>query len=82
MCIRDRSKIDAENRLSIFNYANLEKLELDLSKNKNNKNDTESELESIDLERDSIAESMSESIKSIQSTLNQISAVHYVIALE
>ena len=77
-----QSKIDAENRLSIFNYANLEKLELDLSKNKNNKNDTESELESIDLERDSIAESMSESIKSIQSTLNQISAVHYVIALE
>ena len=34
-----QSKIDAENRLSIFNYANLEKLELDLSKNKNNKND-------------------------------------------
>ena len=77
-----QSKIDAENRLSVFNYANLEKKELDLSKNKNNKNDTESELESIDLERDSIAESMSESIKSIQSTLNQISAVHYVIALE
>ena len=53
-----------------------------MSKNKNNKNDTESELESIDLERDSIDESMSESIKSIQSTLNQISAIHYVIALE
>ena len=77
-----QSKIDAENRLSVFNYANLEKKELDLSKNKNNKNDTESELESIDLERDSIDESMSESIKSIQSTLNHISAVHYVIALE
>ena len=77
-----QSKIDAENRLSIFNYANLEKLELDLSKSKNNKNDTESELESIDLETDSIAESMSESIKSIQSTLNHISAIHYVIALE
>jgi len=77
-----QSKIDAENRLSIFNYANLEKLELDLSKNKNNKNDTESELESIDLERDSIDESMSESIKSIQSTLNHISAVHYNIELE
>jgi len=53
-----------------------------LSKSKNNKNDTESELESIDLETDSIAESMSESIKSIQSTLNHISAIHYVIALE
>ena len=77
-----QSKIDAENRLSIFNYANLEKLELDLSKSKNNKNDTESELESFDLETDSIAESMSESIKSIQSTLNHISAIHYVIALE
>ena len=77
-----QSKIDAENRLSVFNYANLEKLELDLSKSKNNKNDTESELESIDLETDSIAESMSESIKSIQSTLNHISAIHYVIALE
>ena len=77
-----QSKIDAENRLSIFNYANLEKLELDLSKSKNNKNDTESELESIELERDSITESMSESIKSIQSTLNQISAIHYVIELE
>ena len=77
-----QSKIDAENRLSVFNYGDLEKKELDLSKNKNNKNDTESELESIDLERDSIAESMSEYIKSIQSTLNQISAVHYVIALE
>jgi len=77
-----QSKIDAENRLSVFNYANLEKLELDLSKSKNNKNDTESELESIDLETDSIAESMSESIKSIQSTLNHISAIHYVIELE
>ena len=77
-----QSKIDAENRLSVFNYANLEKKELDLTKNKNNKNDTESELESFDLERDSITESMSESIKSIQSTLNQISAIHYVIELE
>jgi len=77
-----QSKIDAENRLSIFNYANLEKLELDLSKSKNNKNDTESELESIDLETDSIAELMSESIKLIESILNQISAIHYVIALE
>ena len=77
-----QSKIDAENRLSVFNYANLEKKELDLSKNKNNKNDTESELESIDLERDSIDDSMSESIKSIQSTLNHISAVHYNIELE
>ena len=74
-----QSKIDAENRLSVFNYANLEKKELDLTKNKNNKNDTESELESFDLERDSITESMSESIKSIQSTLNHISAVHYNI---
>ena len=77
-----QSKIDAENRLSIFNYANLEKLELDLSKSKNNKNDTESELESIELERDSITESMSESIKLIELTLNQISAIHYVIELE
>ena len=77
-----QSKIDAENRLSVFNYANLEKLELDLSKSKNNKNDTESELESIDLETDSIAELMSESIKLIESILNQISAIHYVIALE
>jgi len=77
-----QSKIDAENRLSVFNYANLEKKELDLTKNKNNKNDTESELESFDLERDSITESMSESIKSIQSTLNHISAVHYNIELE
>ena len=77
-----QSKIDAENRLSVFNYANLEKKELDLSKNKNNTNDTESELESFDLETDSITESMSESIKLIESTLNQISAVHYVIELE
>ena len=77
-----QSKIDAENRLSVFNYANLEKLELDLSKSKNNKNDTESELESIELERDSITESMSKSIKLIELTLNQISAIHYVIELE
>jgi len=59
-----------------------EKKELDLSKNKNNTSNMESELESFDLETDSIAESMSESIKSIQSTLNHISAIHYVIALE
>ena len=77
-----QSKIDAENRLSVFNYGDLEKKELDLSKNKNNTSDTESELESFDLETDSITESMSESIKLIESTLNQISAVHYVIALE
>ena len=77
-----QSKIDAENRLSVFNYGDLEKKELDLSKNKNNTSDTESELESFDLERDSIDESMSESIKSIQSTLNHISAVHYNIELE
>ena len=77
-----QSKIDAENRLSVFNYANLEKKELDLSKNKNNTSDTESELESFELETGSITDSMSKSIKSIESTLNQISAVHYVIALE
>ena len=77
-----QSKIDAENRLSVFNYANLEKKELDLSKNKNNTSDIESKLESFDLETDSITESMSESIKLIELTLNQISAVHYVIALE
>jgi len=77
-----QSKIDAENRLSVFNYANLEKKELDLSKNKNNTSDTESELESFDLEADSITDSMSKSIKLIELTLNQISAVHYVIALE
>ena len=77
-----QSKIDAENRLSVFNYANLEKKELDLSKNKNNTSNMESELESFDLETDSIAESMSESIKLIELTLNQISAIHYVIALE
>ena len=53
-----------------------------MSKSKNNKNDTESELESIELERDSITESMSESIKLIELTLNQISAIHYVIELE
>ncbi len=77
-----QSKIDAENRLSVFNYANLEKKELDLSKNKNNTSETESELESFELETGSITDSMSKSIKSIESTLNQISAVHYVIALE
>jgi len=60
----------------------LEKKELDLSKNKNNTSDTESELESFDLEADSITDSMSKSIKLIELTLNQISAVHYVIALE
>ena len=77
-----QSKIDAENRLSVFNYVNLEKKELDLSKNKNNTSETESELESFELETGSITDSMSKSIKSIESTLNQISAVHYVIALE
>tara|TARA_B100001964_G_scaffold235382_1_gene295391 strand:- start:555 stop:1838 length:1284 start_codon:yes stop_codon:yes gene_type:complete len=77
-----QSKIDAENRLSVFNYANLEKKELDLSKNKNNTSETESELESFEFETGSITDSMSKSIKSIESTLNQISAVHYVIALE
>ncbi|HJN19342.1 MAG TPA: hypothetical protein QGF01_00110 [Candidatus Nitrosopelagicus sp.] len=77
-----QSKIDAENRLSVFNYANLEKKELDLSKNKNNTSETESELESFELETGSITDSMSKSIKSIESILNQISAVHYVIALE
>jgi len=77
-----QSKIDAENRLSVFNYANLEKKELDLTKNKNNTSDMESELKSFDLETDSTTESMSESIKLIELTLNQISAIHYVIALE
>lgn len=77
-----QSKIDAENRLSVFNYGNLEKKELDLSKNKNNTSNMESELESFDLETDSITDSMSKSIKLIELTLNQISAVHYVIALE
>ena len=59
-----------------------EKKELDLTKNKNNTSDMESELKSFDLETDSTTESMSESIKLIELTLNQISAIHYVIALE
>jgi len=78
----NQSKIDAENKLSIFNYSDLEKMELDLNKNQNNKNDMESELKSLDLETKSITVSMSESIKSIQFSLNQISAVNYVIELE
>ncbi|MEE3212892.1 MAG: hypothetical protein VX209_00005 [Thermoproteota archaeon] len=78
----NQSKIDAENKLSIFNYSDLEKRELDLNKNQNNKNDMESELKSLDLETKSITVSMSESIKSIQFSLNQISAVNYVIELE
>ena len=78
----NQSKIDAENKLSIFNHSDLEKMELDLNKNQNNKNDMESELKSLDLETKSITVSMSESIKSIQFSLNQISAVNYVIELE
>jgi len=78
----NQSKIDAENKLSIFNYSDLEKMELDLNKNQNNKNDMESELKSLDLETKSITVSMSESIKSIQFSLNQISAVNYLIELE
>ncbi len=75
----DKSKNDIEGKLSNFDGEQLRLEESNLAKCQRDKLDVESKIKSLNDEITSTAESIPKHIKSIESILNQISAVQYTI---
>ena len=75
----DKSKNDIEGKLSNFDGEQLRLEESNLAKCQRDKLDVESKIKSLNDEITSTAESIPKHIKSIESVLNQISAVQYTI---
>ena len=75
----DKSKNDIEVELSNFNDEQLRLEELNLARSQRDKLDAESKIKLLDSEITKTIESIPRYIKSIESILNQISAVQYKI---
>ena len=75
----NRSKSDIESKLQGFNNEELRHKESTLSKHKNDKSSLESKIGSTEKELTDTIEFIPKSIKSLESILNQISAVQYII---
>ena len=75
----EKSKDDLESNLSIFNVEKLTHAENILARHKNEKSDIEAKIKALDNEITDLVESLPKHIKSIQSKLNEISAVQYSI---
>ena len=78
----NRSKSDIESKLLGFNNEELRHKESTLSKYKNDKSSLESKIRSTEKELTDTIEFIPKSIKSVESILNQISAVQYTIRTE
>tara|TARA_B100000949_G_scaffold6660_1_gene5449 strand:- start:1035 stop:1763 length:729 start_codon:yes stop_codon:yes gene_type:complete len=78
----NRSKSDIESKLIGFNNEELRHKESTLSKYKNDKSSLESKIRSTEKELTDTIEFIPKSIKSVESILNQISAVQYTIRTE
>ena len=78
----NRSKSDIESKLLGFNNEKLRHKESTLSKYKNDKSSLESKIRSTEKELTDTIEFIPKSIKSVESILNQISAVQYTIRTE
>jgi chromosome segregation ATPase len=76
------SKNDIENKLSVFNSEQLQQKESTLNKHQNDKSSLETKIELIENELKNITELVPQYIKSLESILNQISAVQYTIGSE
>ena len=78
----DKSKDDLESGLSVFNTEVLNQMESTLARHQNEKSDLEVKRNMLDNEISEIIESIPKTIRSIESTLNNISAVQYSIKPE
>ena len=76
------SKNDLESKLSIFNVEKLTQAENILTGHQNEKSDIEAKIKTLENEITDLIESLPKHIKSIQSKLNEISAVQYSIKPE
>jgi predicted nucleic acid-binding Zn-ribbon protein len=76
------SKNDIENKLSVFNSEQLKQKESALNKHQNDKSSLETKIELIENELKNTTELIPKHIKSLESILNQISAVQYTIGPE
>ena len=76
------SKNDLESKLSIFNVEKLTQAENILTVHQNEKSDIEAKIKTLENEITDLIESLPKHIKSIQSKLNEISAVQYSIKPE
>jgi len=78
----NRSKSDIESKLLGFNNDQLRQKESVLSMHKNDKSSLESKIRSIEKELKDTTEIIPKFVKSVESILNEISAVQYVIRME
>jgi len=78
----NRSKSDSESKLLVFNNEQLRQKESALNKHKNDKSTLESKIGSTEKELRDTTEFIPKCFKSVESILNQISAVQYTITLE
>ena len=78
----NRSKSDIESKLLGFNNDQLRQKESVLSMHKNDKSSLESKIRSIEQELKDTTEIIPKFVKSVESILNEISAVQYVIRTE
>ena len=78
----NRSKSDSESKLLVFNNEQLRQKEYALNKHKNDKSTLESKIGSTEKELRDTIEYIPKCFKSLESILNQISAVQYTITLE
>ena len=73
------SKNDIESKLLIFNNEPIKQKESALNIHQNDKSTFESKIKSLESELNDVVEHIPKYIKSVESTLNQISAVQYTI---
>ena len=78
----NRSKSDIENKLLAFNNEQLRQKESSLNTHQYDKSTLESKIRSAEKELTNTIEFIPKSIKSVESILNQISAVQYIIKAE
>ena len=78
----NRSKSDIENKLLAFNNEQLRQKESSLNTHQYDKSTLESKIRSAEKELTNTIEFIPKSIKSVESILNQISAVQYIIRSE
>jgi len=78
----EKTKNDLENKLSIFSIEKLTHAENILTQHQSEKSDIEAKIKTLENEITDLIESLPKHIKSIQSKLNDISAVQYSIKPE
>ena len=76
------SKNDIENKLLVFNSEQLQQKESALNKHQNDKSSLETKIELTENELNDTTELIPKHIKSLESILNQISAVQHTIRIE